>query len=242
MTIDGPQSSIVKEMYLSLWILNGTRFPVYDIFLNEPGETFFRANRHQSFIITNGGRYSVSLTKKKYHRLGPPYSKCGRNGQEKNIFGGLYTVDKCRETCMVRVVNTTCGVLPQIYRKILRLNGTFSEYRNKSTEFSACLQRVLANSEAVRPCMERCLPPCEEIRYGIQKTYTTLPTKSSLVFMPIRFSSLSHEVYRQVPATTIISLVSNFGGLVSLMVGSSILSILEVCVYISLLLLAKFNK
>lgn len=140
----------------------------------------------------------------------------------------VYTRDSCIHRCLENQRYDSCGCTFDTNKPFCILPIYFQPYLYNCTEDETL-------------CTE-CKPRCNKIAYRtksskIQIQEDVMPLRQSIVH--IYFSTLNTIVKQQVPAMSLIQLFSNFGGLVSLFVGMSILSVIE---SIDIMLKGKRNE
>ena len=101
-----------EETALDLWIvprsIRSTK--LLRMYINPATESFFRSKAIYTYIQP-GYLKTILLKKRLIKRLPAPYSNCVMDKNESNnIFGGDYTLNKCKLTSLLRETTTNCGI------------------------------------------------------------------------------------------------------------------------------------
>ena len=216
----------------------------------------------EEVIPLSPGYYTeVALKKKVYVRLKHPYStNCSSFSSVKNVFGGNYTVKNCLISCILHAMYLECGnVLPHFWRYM-----TPKEYpRWESLQESIpCLARVYFESSKIE-C--DCPQPCYEEKYETKVTISPLihshftPNlmkelgerfnttdnvtveffKPRIARLSVFYESFVTEKHIEQELYEVESLLSDFGGLMGLLVGASVISLVEL---VMLIVTSLFNR
>ena len=211
--------------------------------------------------IDGPGKYRYAMKKTTIKRLPAPYSRpsCIQKGSkdalEKNLFIGLYTRDKCEESCVLKLMLLECKAAYYFYRAYIRdktyLNSFIDESidRNEGTK---CWDRVSrSNRYKIRACKATCYQPCEEERYTISETShpwsdhqkkiqqrQTNHENMKTVRLSVYFSELNEIEIAESPSYDRVTLLANFGGMLGLMTGMSAISLLEILIWVLLSVIA----
>ena len=202
-----------------------------NVFIVEKDHTYLSATVGQSITNLKRGAYILTLSDHKvYTRLQAPYRSNCSNGENMDVaFSGGYTQFKCWETYFIRRMLADCGTVLDIYLPYVK-----SSYRKRNNtnmtegEIDKCLYDILKPCETDE-CFSQCPRQCHEETYMVKE---------------IRFRdddewyvSLEQWQHRttyiqEVPAYTMERLLSEVGGYLGLFVGMSILSLIEIIVYV----------
>ena len=120
-------------------------------------------------------------------------------------------------------------------------------------QFFNCVYTVLrfddANvvDEQVAQCKSRCLPPCKNWRYEKTVTYAHFPSETArhfvkvpakweelqnTIILEVFYTTLDYTVIQQMLTITPSSFVAQLGGQISLWIGGSIISVMQLFIYV----------
>ena len=214
-----------------------------EIYVNHPTETFPQASAAVYWAAE--GFYHVTVEKKIIRRLELPYTDCikGSGTYEQNIFTGNYTVNKCLKGCFFEGVFKRCGAIPVMYMKHLRKPGMFENKTEiNETLASGCFQKVEKDDTLTAKCNAQCrIDPCyeEEIKMILSQH-----TNKDENFLDLAFTyqSFLMEIVEERQSYLWQDLFANFGDCVGLMTGTSILSIIELLIFSSIVITNLYTK
>ena len=156
-------------------------------------------------------------------RLPAPYTSRCKNDSDKSIFPGPYSVRKCSDTCLFDIMISKCGDVIdqwQIYLTEKKpVNKTNDEVRN-------CLRSTLSNKLACD-----CPASCKELLIEVRFVPPYNPYRSKLRF---EYQSSTYTEITEVPAYPANKFITDIGGWLSLFTGMSVLSLLEILLFILL--------
>ena len=204
--------------------------------------------------LASGYYTEVALKKKAYTRLKHPYpANCSSFSSVKNVFGGNYTVKNCLISCTLHAMYRECGnVLPHFWRYMTP--EEYPRWQNLSKSIP-CLQRVYNESSKLE-C--DCPQPCYEQKYETKVTISPLihshftPNlmkelgkrfnktdnvtmklfKPHIARLSVFYESFVTEKHIEQELYEVESLLSDFGGLMGLLVGASVISLVELAMLI----------
>ncbi|XP_066927542.1 acid-sensing ion channel 2-like [Clytia hemisphaerica] len=241
-TVGGYLQAAPSDIFSVQLVANRTGDLWSELYINPTSETFHEAS--PTIYWASEGFYHVNVVKKIITRLGLPYTECikGSGTYAQNKFTGIYTVTKCKKGCFWEVVFEKCGAIPPMYKKHMR-----EPYRFDNTSFvsdadgQACLREVENDDSVTEKCNGQCkLQPCYEEDIKMSLDFHRSPNPNFLEFA-FTFKSFLVEVVEEAPAYTWQDLFANFGGCVGLMTGASILSFVELFIFLGLILMDKFD-
>ncbi|XP_032221585.2 acid-sensing ion channel 2 [Nematostella vectensis] len=208
-------------------------------------------NRARGFNVFPGSHALVAVTPKKFERLPAPYRT---NCSDRFLPGyGKYTKDACYTQCINNATMTDCGCrLPSQHAK-------FNNLPKCSIQDQECRA---AASVRVRSTLCDCTVPCKEQIYEPRVSYSKFPDititkiltnhfklnksasylRDSLVFLQIGFEELAYQVDRQAPSYGPGNLFGDLGGNMGLMLGCSILTLIEFIDFLWIALKSSLNK
>ena len=164
-------------------------------------------------------------------RLPKPYtSKCSRGGDNSSIFPGPYSITKCRNTCAFNMMRSKCDdvikqwqiYLPQEIGRIKRettrqcLLKLFQE--KFDPEFSGNIDELECKCPV--SCYDTYLDTTVELKF------------SSLGSISFKYFSNTITEIKERPAYPASQFITDIGGWLSLFTGMSVLSLLEIFIFI----------
>lgn len=186
-------------------------------------------------IFDSGNSINIKLRRVDVQRLPPPYtSECGRGT---SFFPGQYTVAGCQSTCEIQSMMEKCnGRLLQKWRR--KLPTLLRNKLNTSAGYEDCV-----TSENYRASLCSCPDPCRETEFQFDTTMSGNDEAwKDHLGVNIRFEDLRVVIEREVPAVPWNHVLANFGGLLGLFVGASLMSGMEIIFYLWMKLCAKCRK
>ena len=211
---------------------------------NEYPSIFF-----DNFEIGAGVQTRIELKKKKYSRLHFPYPS---NCTDISILseteeGYSYTRNSCYEMCFVRNILRFCGVVFQSRYRALIPDWMIAQYERDVTiqEYNDCFRNFKTTIE-----LEKCDCPlaCKEIVYSrriqtvpldVEFLYNDISQhnvslggienfKKSIFSVSIYYPRLEFERAVESAAYTMSDVFNDFGGLLGLAIGASVISVVEI--------------
>ena len=159
-------------------------------------------------------RYSMI----KILRLGKDYdTDCRWYGQDYKYD----TWSDCLTTCVQKHHNIVCNSTKLPFLGTLVREEFISENRNKS--FTNCSAYTQTNQDMIIRCWNHCKPNCQYKHYpaDIQKISDS---NNSIVGAYIYHNEMPDVLVKYIPETSLISFVCNFGGLLGMWLGLSIMT------------------
>ena len=191
--------------------------------------------------IKNSGIYKVLIeNRRNFQRLKYPYpSNCTMGSIKENALGGIYSINKCKDTCTITHQRSVCGTTldhwkQYITSKEIPLNSSMDCHTTKNkTEYKKCdleIRRCLDNSltryikcHCPLSCFEEMVDSLvvEELQFSpvLQLTFSASSTLTSIQEVPVY------------PANKFITDIGSWLGLFS---GMSVLSIAEIIIFLVL--------
>ncbi|XP_065648339.1 uncharacterized protein LOC124808938 isoform X2 [Hydra vulgaris] len=181
----------------------------------------------------------INIELKKYKRLKEPFaSNCSQN-LDSMIFPGKYSKLKCIESlkCInsFKVCGNSYGFCKEFLPKNIFDNNSSSVYGiNNLTE---CLKL-----EYEKKYNHECALPCDENVYTVISSFTSncawLKDNAREIWIDYPTNPYYH-VFKEAPLYPFIQFISECGGLLGFLTGSSLISFIEVIVFFSLIVLRK---
>lgn len=230
------------------------------------------SDEHVGFSFENAiplipGTYTeVVLKKQIHHRLQAPYStNCSSQTTVPLLFPGAVTEHNCHISCLFHQTYKLCGDVPPQGRLFLSIDKFPSREKNES-KLKQCLQDLYANEASIK-C--DCNTPCYKEIYETkifntplrkasftpnmrkdlsnalsmpQENFDVDGIKQHVVRLSVFYESFIVDRYIDQPLQEIADLLSNFGGLMGLFVGASVISLLEVLWLTMTSLVQKITK
>ena len=214
-----------------------------EIYISAPDENFFEATT--AAHLSSQGLYNIWLRKRIVKLLGLPYTDCvkGPGNYSQNKFIGNYSIPKCQRGCLLEKVFEKCSAIPPMYKKHLREPHRFENKTLVNNTFGKdCMQTIRDDEQVRSECDALChLRPCYEVQIVSNAEYQPYTFVQDLAIHVFAYKNFLVEIIEEVPAYTWEELFSNFGGCVGLMTGASILSLVELCIFIGLLIFDHFD-
>ena len=242
-------------------ITNSTNYFPLEIYVVPPGErrsSISLVFDQQHHLITRKGKYNIYMEKKIVKRLPPPYTKCiqdafGDEAKNMNMFVGPYNVQKCLATCDLKRKWYRCKTTFWTARDLLR-NKTFEREDRTEKEIKKCLK---LNETPDIDCENQCLPLCYEELYKVRVQYagdfddsgnigcgnTSIVSGNTSIasgnrsiesdITEIEFVTDREETsIVEEPKQSFFLVLSAFGGTLGLLAGVSVLSLVELLVWL----------
>ena len=176
------------------------------------------------------GRYEVSLQKTITQRLPAPYrSKCS---EENGVFPGFYSRMKCSDICALTRMQERCGSVIDIWRSYVPDHIKENNVNRTEKEIKYCIKEELLrlSNNQLRGC--KCSMPCFEVDYNPR--VTLLQQREKRWLFNIKYEAMKVTHVKEQPETTFWNFLAQVGGLIGLLVGMSVLSLVEVAVVLIL--------
>ena len=240
-----------------------TTYPSYDFIDEERRGLFVMlhdAREHvtgfEGIFLPAGFHTSIEISKNTINRKQSPFpSNCVQTGQEayENVFPGKASIGTCYFSCLNLIAYRRYGVVSKAMRAFMKPDR-YPNIRNLSYEES--LQYYHDALNYMNEC--NCQLPCDEESYETRVSRTPWPPKwqhenlygalynseaenttSSREFMrnllkvSIYYKNLCEFVYTEEEKYDVMSIVSDFGGQMGLLIGASILSFVEIFILLA---------
>ena len=243
---NGSLYTTTSDKMVRIVILQNPKYPKRkwtQIYVNNPGEQYYKASTN--VLQASREVYSIGMEKTEVERLGEPYSNCKSDDDnnekdklETNIFGGVYSSVKCVESCRLREIVESCGDVPFQYRHFIPNKWYSSSHNNKNI---SALEKCIKDHKSKRYCKLSCPHSCQQnkIKLSIVKGSAI---HSNALFLLFSFPTMTVEHIEEFRLYSWQELLSNFGGVLGLMTGFSLMSVFEIIIYLILLVNEKFIK
>ena len=207
------------------------------------------------YRIIGSSYVEMHVSMKHIQRLPYPFKSDCTDGRDlPNYFNtGKYSVTSCRRVCRVLKLLETCGIVfPRAFHgipieivaryRVTRANATDTERKLAHHKWKKCWISTLPKSfQRSGEC--HCPLPCSETRYSYVPIKTwELAGKNKTLIMNVHYETMKYTTWKEVPAFGLKRVMSEFGGLVGLLVGASLFSVLEVMAFFWLTILHFIYK
>ncbi|XP_078661502.1 uncharacterized protein LOC144905635 [Branchiostoma floridae x Branchiostoma belcheri] len=203
----------------------------------------------------------IGLKRRVVNRQPHPYGNCSLSTETSPLYGGLYTYETCKRSCLQKALIEECGCSDEL----LAINSTICSTLNETQE--CCRQRVRKEHE-INKLVCPCYQPCHEESYDVwvsssswpSETYSSyvlekISTRSrskklpknldsirkNLVRLHLYYQNLNYQEIKDIPSFTIEALLSSIGGLLGLYIGLSVITVCEICNLIVGMVKVLFN-
>ena len=226
---DGGSTHIVVSMPENAtdWLL---------IFVTNSYEPNKRINEVEQYM-QKPGTYTIHLEKEVFERLPHPYpSNCSIDGAgSDNLLNMRYSRRNCYESCGVSSMVNKCGAVVDAFQDYFG-NGTLMTPGNASANFTRqCLFESLLDVIYLPQIGCRCPYPCSDTSYKhtLQKMFMH-ETKKWHFFLKYKQRRVTYITEKAL--ISIAQALAYLGGIKSLLVGTSVLSIVEVIIFIGMVI------
>ncbi|XP_035658211.1 uncharacterized protein LOC118403579 [Branchiostoma floridae] len=191
----------------------------------------------------------IGLKRRVVNRQPHPYGNCSLSTETSPLYGGIYTYETCKRSCLQKALIEECGCSDEL----LAINTTICSTLNEAQE--CCRQKVRKdheNNKLVCPCSQPCHEESYDVwvsssswpseayaAYVLEKIHTrsrskNLPTnqdsiQKNLVRLHLYYQDLNYQEIMDIPSFTKEGLFSSLGGLLGLYIGLSVITICEFC-------------
>ncbi|XP_078581260.1 degenerin-like protein unc-105 [Branchiostoma floridae x Branchiostoma japonicum] len=191
----------------------------------------------------------IGLKRRVVNRQPHPYGNCSLSTETSPLYGGIYTYETCKRSCLQKALIEECGCSDEL----LAINTTICSTLNEAQE--CCRQKVRKeheNNQLVCPCSQPCHEESYDVwvsssswpseaytAYVLEKIHTrsrskNLPTnqtsiQKNLVRLHLYYQDLNYQEIMDIPSFTKEGLFSSLGGLLGLYIGLSVITVCEFC-------------
>ena len=215
----------VKSLYLYFHDQNDL-FDIVDLTLNME-----RRNEKAIIFFSNIQHFT---------RLPYPHpSNCSSGKHGDNILPGPYTDKKCQQTCRIKQLVAKCGAIPEQYLNYAPHLRTLLPRYNNLTDAAvrSCIIKAFG-SFAVCECRVSCTETLFKTRYTVSKH--TIPAFGPM--LEFNFDSKIITNITEIPTYPPEKFITDIGGWLGLFSGTSILSVLEIFLFLPLSVSAACQK
>ncbi|XP_074641022.1 bile acid-sensitive ion channel-like [Tubulanus polymorphus] len=187
------------------------------------------------------GTYAIGALKlDKKTNLPKPYGNCA---EKKLRYEDRYSLAGCELECEADIIANNCQCRPLFtssYRRNIRVCEPY--------DVKMCMMPLLNNADyitAFKSCYNSCGTACKEEIYDINLSFSSFPNRhaadalqtalnlsanyvrDNIIYLNLYYPRLSYTSFNQEKATTRSQLISDFGGMMGLCVGASVLTVCE---------------
>ena len=245
------------------WNYDGT---LYDIYSH--ADIFFKVNRTsqiiaiihdpqikeidptKKFLLDPNKIYDFKIGKTVIKRLPSPFpTNCTKEKLE-DIFPGKYTRQSCIESIAYTSALVKCGGVYDYHKNFMQ-KDLLNKYMKHNGTVKQIFQCLLAESkkETISE-VERCPFPCEELELQAIATFSErtpwmkeMDGKEEVFRVSIQYQNPdSYKIIEEKQLYGWDQILGEIGGLVGLMLGASMISLVEIFTYIVLCILHKFYR
>ena len=182
------------------------------------------------------------------NRLPSPYKSNCSNGEDINVFPGIYTREKCADTILFKDLLRFCSDVPDHWKKYVKsyyeVGWDFDGYNRTDHNILACMSKRLSrydenalkyHEDAID--LKTCPLPCKEITFESTIDEVTLyepfilKRRGLRSIFDISFKSRRVTEITEVPVYTSDNFFSDVGSWLGLLVGMSFLSVVELLTF-----------
>ena len=236
------------------------------LFINNQSQVFRRDKIYEldsGFVLTAGITF-IKLDRSFIYRLGKPYNGCLQDNTTEYV-SHLYQYFKrnrktylqrdCYDLCMEEIIKRKCNCNIELGQNALCYNNSVIT----QCFFKTLIDYKIESITFPKECHNYCPRECVSMNYEIDQNYLGIFPKDFFklngfkyynystiqedsFFIVIYFKDLDYTEIREIPKTYPYDLFSNIGGLLSLFVGISLISIIEITDLAFNLILYAFRK
>ena len=184
--------------------------------------------------------YDINLDKTEIRRLPSPFpSNCTTDKHKFHIFQGHYTRRLCIESHKYIEMYKTCGDTIDYVRPLIPTDIANKYKQNRTiNETLPCISSYLRGRE-VRA--EKCPFPCDEIELMFFPTFKRVRNKTATYRLTIKYHHVAaYRIMQEKELYSLDQMACEIGGFISLVIGASIMSLIEVLVFLFLIIFKKF--
>ena len=189
--------------------------------------------------MSEQGYYQLNIVDKRVTpRLKHPFpSNCTEGDNGENIFPGSYTVRKCYDTCALRQMLTECKTVIDAWRKYVPGLHSTNETWDTSAE---CLRRIAFSSKYPSWC--HCPFSCFETSFDTSLRRLYPIPYSNYAEIQINYERNTFTLVQEIEAYPKNKFLTDIGGWCGLFTGMSLMSLVEMFVFLLLAVMALCRK
>ena len=191
--------------------------------------------------------------KKIFNRLKHPYpSNCTTMSSKKNLFGGIYTSNKCEETCAILSQVEACNATLDHWKPYLKNNKLFKAANDCYTRENDEPSKISECERKTRQCLWNltlipkechCPTSCfeEVVDTIVTKTKDAIAIDLSMTNLHFSAGSTLTNI-TEIPAYPANKFITDIGGWLGLFSGMSVLSVAEIIIFLVLTITAFMKR
>ncbi|KAL3081310.1 hypothetical protein niasHT_039787 [Heterodera trifolii] len=196
---------------------------------------------HDMSFVPSGVHAIFPLTATRYEfKNYPPHFKCREDDPS-----GVYSRVWCFEDCFMSQAERDCNC------SLAAASRPTTPYICTTSQFFRCVYPKLYRKgfeERIARCKSHCGPPCNYWRFDKTVTYSLFPSEQAkhfvndsskweelrnTIILDVYYITLDYTIIRHMLSMTPPSFVAQLGGQISLWIGGSIISIIQLFIYLS---------
>jgi len=219
----------------------GVRNPYLIAIVHDPKIVEFEMTNR--FVLEKNKTYEMNIQKTVIKRLPPPFPSQCTYEKINDIFPGKYTRRNCLESNIYLETYRICGDIVDYFKKYIPREYIEKYKKNKTIhEVLECMKR---QSHEVKDT--DCPVPCEEIEYTTRLYSYATPQNAKdheeRYRVHMQYSNVdSYQLIEEKQLVPLSRVVGNVGGLIGLILGASIISVIEIVIYLALSLAQNHLK
>ena len=178
-------------------------------------------------------------------RLPSPYpSKCSNGEGLNNFFSSVYNQASCVESCFLQDMLDDCRTVIDRWKKLLTPMMRKQMVISSNYSTKQCLIKHLNHlNRGQNPPRCNCPLSCTEVMYTVHALdgRTDDHQRHGAIEHKIKYRSMQQTDITEIPAYSMSTMMAEIGGLVGVLSGVSVLSVIELACYISLCLVSLWK-
>ena len=205
----------------------------------------YELDRTQRIEIEPHKIYDINLDKTEIRRLPHPYpSNCSNVKDRYHLFPGYYTRRSCIESYKYIGMYKSCGdtidfVRPLIPRDIVE------QYRQHNRTINDTIPCIVSHMHGNEVRAEKCAFPCSEVELMFFPTFKRARPNTTSATYKLTIKYYHVAAYRIMEEKALYSwdqLACEIGGFISVVIGASIISLIEVFVFLVLVIVKNVTS
>lgn len=228
--------------------LKGLKYDIYhnltpyklNAYIQNSSSLFRRNFNYDSGLLVPAGLTYIKVQRQFINKLSEPYNNCVKQNTNKYVSylfqyfiqnNLTYSQRDCLNLCYGNISLQKCNCTAS-------LNSDSADCLNRSDIKNCFISKYENSSNA---CLKLCPNECDSVNYQIDQVYfgtfpneyldktnLTYITNENRVFISVYYPSLEYILFREIPKNKPFDLFSTIAGLLSLFVGISLISLVEI--------------
>ena len=235
-------SDAIQDTYRIIWRESKGMFGYSYLYLytHDPDDIPFSSGQlfAGTTLIKDRGTYDVMIHDKRVnYRLKHPFPSNCTDGENRNIFPGPYTVKKCQDTCLFNKMLRECGTVVDHWRKYIHKNISI----NETWEFTAsCLKHVAR--KRINNSFCQCPLSCSETTFDTDLKQMQYIAYTNVAEFRLVYEKNTFTMVTEIDAYPFEKFLTDIGSWCGLFTGMSVLSIVEILIFLLLAMVALCKK